>query len=166
MKMRIVLRSAGNATSFRDKQEQSKLFGSYVYARAICSLLMQSFLICAFARAVFFVVVVVVIVFYKSRSNFEILLRVYACYYCVTQSPPRKMVLQLRDPYFFPAQGDTHICVSCLVARGEHRAQANECFQGPNLVFRLASVCTVGWCSAFISSLLLDPRTNSYLSIH
>lgn len=63
------------------------------FARAICSLLMQSFLICAFARAVFFVVVVVVIVFYKSRSNFEILLGVYACYYCVTQSPPRKIVL-------------------------------------------------------------------------
>lgn len=61
----------------------------------------------------------------------------------------------------------THTSASPVVsARGDPRARKDECFQGLNLLLRLFSVCAVGWWSAFISSLLLEPRTNSSLSIH
>lgn len=57
-----------------------------------------------------------------------------------------------------------HICVSCGVCKGIFLGHGR--IQGPDLLLRLFSMCAVGCCSAIISSLQLDPRTNSYLSIH
>lgn len=110
------------------------------------------------------------VVYFKSLGEIQncpvyIVAEAYVCHCCTAQSASKK---NFRDCYFCPCSGWHALTSAAPVVSvwGDPRARKDEFFQGPSLVRRLFSMCAVSWCSAVISSLLLEPRTNSYLSIH